>query len=202
MGPLVNANGAYETSNEGMAKILSDQYSSVFSTPKEAPIDCTILFSYENAQNELLDISFDSSDIIAAIDEIAPNAAPGPDFFPAILLRQCKETLAFPLVRIWRDCLDNGITPDCLKLGMIVPLHKGDSTALAKNYRPIALRSHLIKLFEKVVRKHIIQHLEANQSLNPSQHGFRSGRSCLSQLLNHYEKILSHQYFKCLIKNL
>ena len=28
--------------------------------------------------------------------------------------------------------------------------------------------------------------------MNASQHGFRSGRSCLSQLISHYDKILSH----------
>ena len=27
---------------------------------------------------------------------------------------------------------------------------------------------------------------------NSSQHGFRSGRSCLSQLLSHFDKILSY----------
>ena len=74
---------------------------------------------------------------------------------------------------------------------MIVPIHKGDSTAHAKNYRPVALTSHLVKVFEKVVRKHIVQHLETRNSFNPSQHGFRSGRSCLSKLLNHYEQILT-----------
>ena len=25
---------------------------------------------------------------------------------------------------------------------------------------------------------------------NPTQHGFRSGRSCLSQLLNHYDNVI------------
>ena len=28
-----------------------------------------------------------------------------------------------------------------------------------------------------------------HQKMNPKQHGFRSGRSCLSQLLEHYNKI-------------
>ena len=32
--------------------------------------------------------------------------------------------------------------------------------------------------------------MESNHLFNPSQHGFRAGRSCLSQLLSHYEHIL------------
>ena len=190
VGPLINKDGSYETSNIGMSKILSDQYSSVFSTPRDHPIDPNTFFLSEN-QDDLTDIHFDATDIAAAIDELSSNAAPGPDFFSAYLLKQCKLTLSVPLATIWRDCLDNGVTPDSLKLGMIIPLHKGDSTAIAKNYRPIALTSHLIKIFEKVIRKHIVQHLETTNSFNPSQHGFRAGRSCLSQLLNHYEQILT-----------
>ena len=62
---------------------------------------------------------------------------------------------------------------------------------MPKNYRPVALTSHLVKLFEKIVRKHIVEHMDKNNLFNPSQHGFRSGRSCLSQVIAHYNKILS-----------
>ena len=93
VGPLINSDGAYVTSNEGMSQILSEQYSSVFSTPRDPPVDPKTFFFSENAQNELHDIEFDASDITTAIDELAPNAAPGPDFFPAILLKQCKLLL-------------------------------------------------------------------------------------------------------------
>ena len=74
---------------------------------------------------------------------------------------------------------------------MILPIHKGDSTAEAANYRPISLTSHLVKIFEKVLRKKIVWFLEKHDLFNSSQHGFRAGRSCLSQLLAHYDKILT-----------
>ena len=59
-----------------------------------------------------------------------------------------------------------------------------------KNYRPVALTSHLIKILEKILAKNIHQFLEMHQEMNPKQYGFRSGRSCLSQLLEHHNKIL------------
>ena len=61
---------------------------------------------------------------------------------------------------------------------------------MAKNYRPIALTSHLIKVFEKVLSKSIVAFMETNNLFNPGQHGFRHGRSCLSQLITHYDHIL------------
>ena len=48
-----------------------------------------------------------------------------------------------------------------------------------------------MKVFEKVVRKKIVNFFDENNSFNVNQHGFRSGRSCLSQLLAHYDYILS-----------
>ena len=60
---------------------------------------------------------------------------------------------------------------------------------MAKNYRPVALTSHLIKVFEKVVRSHIVNFMSDHTLFNSTQHGFRGGHSCLSQLLNHFDKI-------------
>ena len=54
-----------------------------------------------------------------------------------------------------------------------------------------ALTSQIIKVFEKVVRNHLVNFLHENNLFNPNQHGFRIGRSCLSQLLAHYDRIVS-----------
>jgi hypothetical protein len=49
----------------------------------------------------------------------------------------------------------------------------------------------LVKLFEKVLRKYLIEHMNKNNHFNENQHGFRQGRSCLSQLIEQYDLILS-----------
>ena len=70
-------------------------------------------------------------------------------------------------------------------------LHKEESKALASNYRPISLTSHIIiKVFERVVRKELVSYLEMNNLICNKQHGLRSGRSCLSQLLHHFDDVL------------
>ena len=43
---------------------------------------------------------------------------------------------------------------------------------------------------ERILRKPLVAFLEVNGKMNPSQHGFRNRRSCLSQLLEHYDNIL------------
>ena len=77
-----------------------------------------------------------------------------------------------------------------LKRAIITSIYKGGTRNLPKNYHPVAHTSHLIKILEKILAKNIHQFLETHPKINPKQHGFRSGRSCLSQLLEHHNKIL------------
>eukprot|EP00794_Sanderia_malayensis_P005009 gene5009-5667_t len=144
-----------------------------------------------NSIHDKLSIVFNESDIVEAIEGLKYNSAAGPDNFPANLLYQCRQTLAKPMCMIWRESMNTGTIPSLCKFASIIPIHKGKSKAEAKNCRPVALTSLLIKLFEKVVRKHIVSFMNENQLFNKLQHGFRSGRSCLSQLICHFDRITS-----------
>ena len=110
--------------------------------------------------------------------EVSATAVPRPDYFPALLLNKCADTLSTPIYIIWRKCLDLGKIPSLTKDALVSLVHKGDSRALPKNYRPISLTSHIIKVFERIIRKQLVDHLDDNNLMNRNQHGFRSGRSC------------------------
>ena len=45
--------------------------------------------------------------------------------------------------------------------------------------------------YEKVLRNKIIEHFNKNNLFNNSQHGFRAGHSCPSQLLEHVDTLLT-----------
>ena len=178
--------GNMDNTPAGMAKILSDQYEAVFSDPIDLELDINNI-----PASIIEDIAFTEDCIKKAINELANNAAPGPDGFPALLLKNCKDELAKPLYILWRVSLDTGEIPEQLKISHITPVYKGGSRHVAKNYRPVALTSHIIKIFEKVIRAALVEFIESNNLMNPNQHGFRAGRSCLSQLLQHQDKITS-----------
>ena len=57
------------------------------------------------------------------------------------------------------------------------------------NYRPVSLTSHICKIFEKILKEELVNHLESNKILKESQHGFRAGKSCLTNLLEFTEYI-------------
>ena len=127
---------------------------------------------------------------MAAIDAIPSGAAPGPDGIPAIMMKKAKRTLSRILCDIFQGSLETGKIPQALKDALIVPIFKGGSRGKAANYRPISLTSHIMKTFERIMRQNLVSYMEYFEKLDPRQHGSRSGRSTLSQLLQHQDDVL------------
>ena len=109
---------------------------------------------------------------------------------PACIIKNAIESLARPFVIMWNKSLLTGEIPADLKVGTITPSYKGGNKCEPKNYRPVTLTSHIIKLFERVLVKKIVDHLQGGNLIDNRQHGFRAGRSCLSQLLTHHQEIV------------
>jgi len=186
IGPLKDKDGNWVHNTQHIAELLSDQFKSVFSIPESPCPPKDRLFNQEAA---LSDIQFTAEDFISAIDELSTTAGSGPDGLPSILLKKCKDSFSKCLQILWQKCYDLEMTPQDLKAAHIMGKFKDGLKSLPENYRPIALTSHLVKLFEKVVRTKISNYLEANNLYNENQHGFRKGRSCLSQLLTYFDHI-------------
>jgi len=71
-----------------------------------------------------------------------------------------------------------------------VPIFKSGKWNSVSNYRPISLTSQLCKSFEAIVRDDIVEFLEKNELIKDSQHGFRRGSSCLTNLLLFLDRIM------------
>ena len=144
----------------------------------------------ESSITSLTDITFTEKDIQGACAELRESSAAGADCVPASLLKVCRNELSRPLFILWRASLDQGCIPADLLLVLISHVHKGGSRGIPKNYRPVALTSHIVKVFERVVRRSLVEHLEGNGLLPDGQHGFRALRSTLTQLLSFWDTIL------------
>jgi hypothetical protein len=195
IGPLLNQDGVPVHSSTQMSEMFRNQFDSVYSTPVPEKIVANPgnFFSASHLNPpypSLTDIDFSIEDVIKAIDQLKIDSAPGPDAIPAVFLKKCKTELSLPIFMIWRKSLDLGTIPDMLKSATVIPIHKGDSRAVPSNYRPISLTSHITKLLERIIRERLVTYLESNNLMNDNQHGFRPGRSCLTQLLEHYDAIL------------
>ena len=186
VGPLRNESNQLTDNDNEMCNLLQKQFSSVFSKPKYN-------FKTENFYNTqpAFRIKITEEDIVKSIDEMPNNTSSGPDTWPVQLLKMCKKQLAKPLAEMWQKSLDTGEIPLELLKANVTPIYKKGDKCEPSNYRPISLTSLIIKIIERIIRKHIVKYLEDNKLLNNIQHAFRSGRSCLSQLLNHFDRVLS-----------
>ena len=57
-------------------------------------------------------------------------------------------------------------------------------------YRPISLTSVISKVLKRIIGKQVSSFIDKKGCLNGTQHGFRSGRSCLSALLSVFDDIM------------
>ncbi|KAK4831611.1 hypothetical protein QYF61_018371 [Mycteria americana] len=82
-----------------------------------------------------------------------------------------------------------GEVPADWRLANVMPIFKKGRKEDPGNYRPVSLTLVPGKLMEQIILSAITQHVENNQGIKPSQHGFRKGRSCLTNLISFYDKV-------------
>ena len=192
IAPLKRPDGSLATDAKEKADILQRQYVSVFSRPEDADLDKCLSWVEDKPRSGLEDFTFSPKDIEDAICELDPYSAAPDDDIPAKILCACKSQLAYPIWLIWEKSFRTGIIPPDFKKQYITPIFKKGNKTEAANYRPVSITSHLIKTFERVMRNKLVDYLESNNILPNNQHGFRKGRSCLTQLLEHVDTILKH----------
>ena len=192
IGPLRDTeSGILHHDPQTMAEILQTQYSSVFSDP-ENPKKRNTLENSSKPSDTISGFEFSEEDIISAIDEIDPDSATSDGDIPAKILKFCKRPLSHTLFKLWKCSFEVGKIPQVYKEQFITPVYKKGNKTEPANYRPVSLTSHVIKVFERIMRKNLVDFLEKNHIFSPKQHGFRKGRSCLTQLLQHMDYLFQN----------
>ena len=82
-----------------------------------------------------------------------------------------------------------GVVSNDWREANITALFKKGSKSASQNYRPVSLTSVICKQIESIIKNEIIKHLNIFKLINGSQHGFTKGRSCLTNLLEFFEKV-------------
>jgi len=145
--------------------------------------------SDQNMKLEDFDINKDK--VIKVLSSLKVNKAAGVDGLPSTFLSMLGGAIVEPLTILFKRSLDHCEIPVDWKRANISAIFKKGSKKDPGNYRPVSLTSHAGKLFEKLVKEEIVQHLERNKLINSSQHGFMQNKSCLTNLLEFNEYVLS-----------
>jgi hypothetical protein len=83
--------------------------------------------------------------------------------------------------------LTSKVLPSGWNQANIKPIFKKGREDQASNYRPLGLTSDVCKVLENIINNALVSHLERNQSLSKSQHGFCKGCSINPNLIESYD---------------
>ncbi|KAK4810780.1 hypothetical protein QYF61_008752 [Mycteria americana] len=187
--PLLDGGGNTVTRDEEKAEVLNAFFASVFNSRA----DCSLgtqpreFEDRDGDQNGAPIIQGEMvSDLLHHLD--IPKSM-GPDEIHPRVLKELAYVLTKPLSIIYQQSWLTGEVPADWRLTNVTPIFKKGQKEDPGNYRPVSLTSVPGKLMEQIILSAITWHVENNQGIKPSQHGFRKGRSCLTNLISFYDKV-------------
>jgi hypothetical protein len=174
----IGENSALAEDDCTKASVLATQYTSVYAAESLPVPDFPARSSVF-----LQDFLFSSAEVQDVLNKLNPYSAPGPDGIHPLLLRNLADFISAPIATLFQLSLDEGRLPSQWKMAIIKPMYKGGARHSPVNYRPISLTSVLCKCMERMLKVAIQRHFEGHGMISQKQHGFRSKRSCTSNLL-------------------
>jgi hypothetical protein len=113
------------------------------------------------------------NEVSKTILDLKSGSSPGYDGIDDKLLKSCRELLSTPIAHIINASFETGKFPSIYKKTIITPIYKAGDAENINNYRPISLVSSIAKIYEKIVKKQLVQYLETHALLAENQYGFR-----------------------------
>lgn len=117
----------------------------------------------------------------------------GLDKIPMIVLKKLPRQLIIDYSIIFNNCLNHAYYPDRWKRAKVIPIKKkGKDPKDPSGYRPISLTSNVSKIFEKLIKIILMEHITKNKLIPDNQYGFKPRHSTVHAVhkfasdLNHY----------------
>ena len=183
---LKDKNNKFTEAPKDTADLLADFFASTFVKEPSGPFNENFYKKYESV---IGDLNISASDVKKYLLKLNPSKSMGPDeVHPKVLVSLAQiQSFVEAVTMLFKQCYETGSIPLIWKTAKVTALHKKGSKTDPSNYRPISLTCILCKLYETIIRAHILKHVESQ--ISRKQHGFMSGRSCLSNLLEAVDTI-------------
>ena len=180
---LDNPSGERTKTPADTAEILSQFFQSVFQPETYGPLLEKCYESNNTLSSIMEKLVIQPDQVKKLLSVLNQNKSMGPDNLHPKLLKFLAENYDFvsALTVLLNKCIDQECLPSVWKHAVVIPLHKKGSVHLSENYRPVSLTCILCKLFETLLREHILSYVSG--VIANKQHGFTMGKSCLSNLL-------------------
>ena len=181
-------NGILKTDTLNKANICNRQFESAFTreSDTEIPSKGTSPFS------PMGEITVDPKGVLKLLNNLNIHKASGPDGLSFRVLKECSSEISPMLALIYNESLAQGTVLDDWRQANVAPVFKKGEKYNAANYRPVSLTCICCKTLEHIIVSNINKHLAFESILADCQHGFRSQRSCETQLVQFYHDMVSN----------
>ena len=193
VGPLKDSAGNVLTDDKLTADLLNKYFVSVFTKEDLSTIpEPEKVFIGNSITKGLNKIQISEEIVLKKLVELNVNKCVGVDDLHPKLLYELRYELLKPLCTLFSLSVETALIPQDWRDANVTPLFKKGSRNMAENYRPISLTSIIGKILESIIKDNIVKHLDKFNLIADSQHGFRKGRSCLTNLLDFMEVVTHH----------
>lgn len=179
---LLNEHGVLVSSDEEIAKLFNDTFAHNYVEPtcNENLMITNESIAYDGGDFRI-NVTFEDT---IRILRTVPAGCAGPDGITADMIKCIAPLIAKPLCTIFLQSVGQCTFPNAWKCARIVPLYKGKGERTnPNNYRAINICDLFGKCLERLIKEQVIDYIESNNMLNKAQHGFRNGRSTVTNLL-------------------
>lgn len=151
------------------------------SSPKVKTL--TTYINQHNSNNEFSFQNIDADIVTKALFSIKSNSV-GLDGTNLKFIKLLYPMIQNQLVFIFNSIITKSSFPLLWKTAKIIPIPKCTNAIEPKDFRPISILPGLSKVFERIIKNQICNHLERNSHLNENQSAYRKNHSTNTALLN------------------
>lgn len=124
------------------------------------------------------------------IKKLKNKKAPGDDSITSLLIKKLPMKTVVFITKLFNYMFMFAYFPTDWKTAKVIALPKpGKDPTNPKSYRPISLLCTFSKIFEKLIQKRMLNHINKNSLLSDNQFGFRKERSTVTQLFRVLDSI-------------
>ena len=163
--PLLDHNGRIFTEEQEKANFLNDFFcEQTVLNDQNAVLSNITPFA---VASHLADIVLTQTEIESVLKALATGKASGPNGLNNRVLKELANEISEPFCSLFNYSRSLGSFPTHWKYANISPIPKKGDLSLLTNHRPVSLLNPESKVFERLVFKHLYNHLRDNNTLTP-----------------------------------
>lgn len=168
------------------ADVFSRHFESVYTSNLQR---CVVPSYHVDMSEAMPPVVLSVDGIRRLIENLDVKKSCGPDGISGHVFRGCSDVISRFLFLLYEASLAKSVLPQDWKAANVIPIFKSGDKRIVENYRPISLLCIASKLLEHIIYSNLIKHLERNSFFSPFQHGFRTGCSCVTQLVSFHHDL-------------